>query len=68
MNEVNIVTALSLLLQLTTQAAELTKLINNARSEGRDITDAELDALAGQEDEARNRLRAAIETARAQGR
>lgn len=59
---------ISVLTSLLAQAASLGKLIETARSEGRDITPAELDQLRGADDAARNGLAAAIEQARAEGR
>lgn len=59
----NALTATSLLLQLLTQATALGNLIRTAQSEGRDITAAELDALAADDDAARARLQSAIDAA-----
>lgn len=59
--------ALTLLIALLSQANEIGRLIRQAQAEGRDITDAELDALAIEDDAARARLAAAIEAARAHG-
>lgn len=61
----NIETALSLLIQLLSQADAISRLIQAARNEGRDLSDAELDALVAQDDVARQALVDAI--ARAKG-
>lgn len=64
----NAVVALELLIQLTLQLQKLAELIKVARAENRDITDAELDALAGEDDLARAALKVAIDKAKAEGR
>lgn len=56
--------AVGLLIQLLGQANNLGALINKARIEKRDITDAELDGLAGGDDAARARLQAEIDKVR----
>lgn len=53
--------AVQLLIALVYQAANLTKLIDQARAEGRDITDEEFASLRQQDDAARARLQAAID-------
>lgn len=67
MNVVSALTTLSELLSLITtvskHATEITALINKARSEGRDITDAELDGLKGMDDLAKQALDDAIKAA-----
>lgn len=60
----NIDLLLTLLIQLLSHADEIGKLIRNARAEGRDVTDAELDALAAKDDTAREALQDAINKAR----
>ena len=45
MNEQNINLAITLLLSALSRASEIGQLIDRARSENRDISDAELDAL-----------------------
>ena len=57
--------ALALLIQLISQADAIGRLIQTARGEGRDITDAELDQLALADDAARQALQDAIARARA---
>jgi len=57
MNELIIIQTL---LNLATQSAELAAVLNKARSEGRDVTDAEIDALGVKDDDMRARLDAAI--------
>jgi len=56
--------AITLLLGLLDRAQAIGNLINQARAEKRDITDAELDKLASDDDQARARLKAAIDAAR----
>ena len=60
----NVETALSLLIQLLSQADAIGRLIQAARSEGRDLTDAELDALVAGDDAARAALVDAINNAK----
>lgn len=58
----DLTTALSLLVALLGQANKLGELIRNARAEGRtDLTEEELDSLAGADDDARARLQALID-------
>lgn len=60
--------ALGLLLQLTTQAQQIAALINKARAEGREtISEEDMIAVVGADDDARARLVAAIEAAKAAG-
>lgn len=61
----SIETALTLLISLLNQADAIGRLIQSARKEGRDITDAELDGLAMGDDAARKALQDAIARARA---
>ena len=51
---------LSLLFGLLDRTAAIAQLLKTANAEGRDITDAELDALASDDDAARAELVAAI--------
>lgn len=60
--------AISLLLGLIDRAAQISTLINTARTEKRDITQTELDILAAQDDAARKALDDAIKAAKAAGR
>lgn len=57
----SVVTALALLVQLGTQLSELARLISTAQSEGRDITEEELNTLVGKDDAARKRLQDLID-------
>lgn len=59
---------IALLLGLLDRAAAIGTLITTARKEGRDITDAELDALVDADDAARADLVSAIERAKLEGR
>jgi hypothetical protein len=52
--------AITLALNLLDRAAAYGALITQSRAEGRDISDAELDALAAEDDVARKELEAAI--------
>lgn len=61
----NVALALDLLIRATTLAQQLATLVNASRNEGRDITSAELLALATQDDIARQELDAAILAAKA---
>lgn len=64
----NIAAALSLLISLAEQAQRVSALIARAHAEGRDtITDADLDAVAGESTAARQTLVDAIERAKAGG-
>lgn len=53
--------AVSLLIQLLSQADQIAKLLQLAKSEGRDVTDAELDALVAGDDAAKKALQDAID-------
>lgn len=64
MGAANIGLALNLLLSLLAKSSEISALINQARAEGRDITDTELALLGSKDDAAREALVAAIEAAR----
>lgn len=57
--------ALDLLFGLLDRASAIGALLTKAKGEGRDITDAELDALAAEDDAARAALVAAIAKRRA---
>ncbi len=59
---------ISLLLALATHAGEISNLIAKARSENRDITDAELQAVFDADELARAKLTVAIANAKAAGR
>lgn len=61
----NALILVSLLLQYSDKIAAVTKLLNTAHTEGRDVTDAELDALFAGDDAARAGLQAAIDAAAA---
>lgn len=65
MNPVTIDLVLTLMIQMLNRAAEFGALITKARGEGRDISQAELDALVAQDDAARADLQAAIDEAKA---
>jgi hypothetical protein len=67
MNEQNINLAITLLLALTTKAGQISAGIAQARSEGRDLTDGELQALRGADDAQRGLLTDAIARAKADG-
>lgn len=60
MNSLAIIT---LLLQYSDKIAQIGTLLATAHAEGRDVTDAELDALFAQDDAARAQLQAAISAA-----
>jgi hypothetical protein len=64
----NVLIAIQLLTALMDRAGAIGALIKNAVSEGRDISTAELDQLARDDDAARTNLEAAIAKARAEGR
>jgi hypothetical protein len=64
MNSANINLALTLLISLLSKSQEISALIKQAKGEGRDISDAELDGLVAADDAARAELVAAIEAAR----
>ena len=57
----NALLAIQLLTQLLTQAQGLSAVLQKAHAEGRDITDAELDALAAADDASKARLQALID-------
>jgi hypothetical protein len=59
----NLLALTGLLLQFTEQAAAMSRLLNTAHAEGRDVTREELDALFAGDDAARARLDAAIAAA-----
>ena len=59
--------ALELLFGLLDRASSIAALINKAKAENRDVTDAELDALAVLDDAARVALEAAIAKRKAEG-
>ena len=61
----SIETALSLLISLLSQADAIGRLIQTARNEGRDISEAEIDNLVMADDAAREALLDAIARARA---
>jgi RNA:NAD 2'-phosphotransferase (TPT1/KptA family) len=60
----NVDLLLTLLITALSRAGEITALIDRARKEGRDVTDAELDALVADDNQARADLQAAIDRAR----
>lgn len=60
----NIGILMDILLPLLSHAAEITSLLGKAKSEGRDVTDAELDGLFAEDDKAKAALAAAIKAAR----
>lgn len=57
----NAILLTQLLLQAATQVQQFGALLAKAHAEGRDVTDAELDALASADDAARARLQALID-------
>lgn len=59
----NALALVTVLLDLTTRAAEIAAVINKARMEGRDVTSEELDALFAQDAAARQKLADAIAAA-----
>jgi hypothetical protein len=65
MNPTSIDLLLTLMIQMLNRAAEFGALITRARAEGRDITAAELDALAANDDLMRDQLQQAINEAKA---
>ena len=65
MGATNIATALAALIQLTLQTQKIQQLLQTANAEGRDVTDAELTALAADDDAARAQFVEAIAAARA---
>ena len=60
----NLLALTTLLLQYSDKIASMAKLMNTATAEGRDISDAELDALFADDDAARDRLLALIAAAK----
>ena len=60
----NLLALTTLLLQYSDKIASMAKLMNTATAEGRDISDAELDALFADDDAARARLIALIVAAK----
>lgn len=52
---------LDLLISAATRFSELTELLKLAHTEGRDVSDAELDAFASRDDDARKRLQDLID-------
>lgn len=62
------VAAINLLLGLLDRAAQISSVIQTAQSQGRDVTEAELDQLVAQDDAARAKLDQAIAAARAAGK
>lgn len=62
----NALVAVDLLIGLLDRATVISDLIRKAQSEGRDITAAELDQLAKEDDTARAALQAAIDKAKQQ--
>lgn len=64
MSTANTLAAITLLTQLLERAAVLGNLVRTAQSEGRDVSDAELDILAAEDDAARARLVEAISASR----
>jgi hypothetical protein len=65
MNAMTIDLLLTLMIQMLNRAGEFAALITKARSEGRDVTEAELDALAANDDLMRAELQQAINEAKA---
>lgn len=61
MSTQNALILLQLLNQLVAQAQSIGLLLSKAQSEGRDITQAELDMLFANDDEARARLQSLID-------
>lgn len=59
----NAIALVALLLQYSDKLTQIGKLLATAHAEGRDVTDAELDALFAQDDAARAQLQAAISAA-----
>ena len=60
----NALILIGLLLQYSDKIAAVSKLLNTAHSEGRDVTSAELDALFADDDAAKIALDAAIAAAK----
>ena len=64
----NVATGLDLLVSLTEQAMRLSAMLRQAKAEGREgLTDSEVEQLALENTEARQRLQDAIEAARNAG-
>lgn len=63
----NIDLALTLIITLLNRSTEISALIQKARGQGRDLTDAELDGLVTADDLARAELEEAIRARRAAG-
>ena len=61
----NIALLMQILLPLLDRAAQISELLNKAHGENRDISDAELDQLFADDDEARAALDAAIKASKA---
>lgn len=61
----NATAIIDLILSLVSRLQAAASLIRQARAEGREITDAELDTLVAEDDSARADLVAAIEAAKA---
>lgn len=60
--------AVGLALELLIQSQKIGQIVLAAQTEGRDITDEEWALIDTEYEESRNRLRAAIDTARSDGR
>lgn len=60
----NALLLVQLLLEVTTKAQQLSGILAKAHTEGRDVTDDELNSLAADDDSARARLDALIATKR----
>ncbi len=60
----NVAVLMQILLPLLDRAGEITALLNKAHTEGRDVTDAELDGLFAEDDAAKKALAEAIRKAR----
>lgn len=63
----NLLVAIDALLALMVRGAQVAKLISTAQAQGRDLTDAELDVIVQENDDARAKLVAAIAARRAGG-
>lgn len=61
MGGANAIALLGLLLTYSDKIGQMAKLLNQAASENRDVTEAELDALFAQDAAARDKLQAAID-------
>lgn len=62
----NVVTAISLLSELLRQGMAISQLVQRAQQEGRDLTTAELEAVAAADSSARDMLVEAINRAKGQ--